>query len=555
MADYFSLEDMMNTTENMEKLIDNSAQDDNTLTFDGVDWFLFDDTIISNVYISGNSWFGLGKSQEHLLVCRRDAKMYNLYREEATLFGAYRVLKFRWEGYSLHNSTKQDVELVYEWFFIDNGDMFLNLIETPSNENYLGNSKINGSVNQDLTVRSGRPANVSFYHLDDSGRRFDIRYEVLEIHPSHERKYLLSDAEGRYYKTEYEKAFVDAIIFQDWQLIQTGIVPDPDTRVEIRFAASRFDNSTLFAAGEEFGVSLVSFSQIMVRYGANTISIDTQDYTGTDITLELSKEGLKRDGEMIASFTEASFVCEKELLIGASNTGDPNGFEGEIYSIKVWQKEEQLLDLVPCVDENLQSCFYDSLYEKGYYNQGYGFLEFMDDKGAFDAATNLVEIEGVEELTSGIFIEHGFSDLPKGEVLTRLIDPCLLYWQNSDTELPVFSVDIQSVPPPQVIYSKNNEMTDSSVTGIEKVDIEADESSLFAFSFDGGETWKAFIDNMWVDLSEETSGMNYETVNAIGTDAWTIVKETMQYMVRFVIFEGGYVKRVVVHYLNEGGMS
>ena len=44
--------------------------------------------------------------------------------------------------------------------------------------------------------------------------------------------------------------------------------------------------------------------------------------------------------------------------------------------------------------------------------------------------------------------------------------------------------------------------------------------------------------------------MNYETLTAIGTDAWAIANETMQYMVRFTIFEGGYMKKLTIHYLN-----
>lgn len=114
----------------------------------------------------------------------------------------------------------------------------------------------------------------------------------------------------------------------------------------------------------------------------------------------------------------------------------------------------------------------------------------------------------------------------------------------------MLQVDVKAVPPVQTIYSKNTEMLDSTILGIEKVEIEADDTTLFAFSFDCGITWKAFIENAWVNLSETTSGMNQETVEAIGTDAWTIANEKMQYMVRFTIIEGGYVNRVIIHYIN-----
>ena len=133
MTDYNSIEEMMNTTENMEHLVNNVSHDDDTMTFDGVDWFFFNGVRASNIYVSGNSWVGIGSNSEQLLVCRRDTKMWQFYREEATLFDTYKVLKIRWEGYAQYNSTSQDVALKYEWFFVETGDIFLNLIQPPSN--------------------------------------------------------------------------------------------------------------------------------------------------------------------------------------------------------------------------------------------------------------------------------------------------------------------------------------------------------------------------------------------------------------------------------------
>jgi len=55
---------------------------------------------------------------------------------------------------------------------------------------------------------------------------------------------------------------------------------------------------------------------------------------------------------------------------------------------------------------------------------------------------------------------------------------------------------------------------------------------------------------MWVTLSEVTSGINRETVEAIGTDAWNEACTDKQYKIRFTLLEGGYVNRIIVHYLN-----
>ena len=85
---------------------------------------------------------------------------------------------------------------------------------------------------------------------------------------------------------------------------------------------------------------------------------------------------------------------------------------------------------------------------------------------------------------------------------------------------------------------------------VESVDIDSDDNTLFAFFFDGGSTWKAYTDGRWVVLSEETSGMNRESIKAIGTDAWNDAVTDRQYKIRFALREGGYVNKITVHYLN-----
>ena len=119
MANYNSLDDMLNTTENMECLVSNTRHDDDVMQFVGVDWFKFNGSLISNIFVSGNSFIGLGTNAEHLLVCRRDAAMYSFYREEGEIYGTYKFLKLRWEGYAQYNNTSEDVRLYYEWFFFD----------------------------------------------------------------------------------------------------------------------------------------------------------------------------------------------------------------------------------------------------------------------------------------------------------------------------------------------------------------------------------------------------------------------------------------------------
>ena len=99
--DYNSVQDIISAgISNMQCIRNNTKNDDGTDTLVGVDWFTFKDTVAQNIYVSGNSWLGLGSSSEHLKVNRRDGAVYSIYREEGTLFNYYKFLKIRWSGYS-----------------------------------------------------------------------------------------------------------------------------------------------------------------------------------------------------------------------------------------------------------------------------------------------------------------------------------------------------------------------------------------------------------------------------------------------------------------------
>ena len=301
MVIYDSVRSIMNTTENMEHLIVNTRYDGTTLQYQGVDWFQFNGKVISNIYVSDNSFIGLGNRTEHLLVCRRDASLYNFYREEGSLFGTIRFLKLRWEGYAQYNNTTEDVRLVYEWFFFETGDMFLNLIKAPNAAGYLGTSRINGSMNQDFAVTVTQQQYISFFHKDSSGKKFDISYSVIDFAPPFESKYLLADKAGRFYRLMHNKAFVDSIVFKGGQCIRTGLLPGNDMRLSVSFKTSTFSNAAVFGARTDektdmFGVFLTDSKHITCVYGGLNITEEVDDYRDILITLELSKDGLKRDG-------------------------------------------------------------------------------------------------------------------------------------------------------------------------------------------------------------------------------------------------------------------
>ena len=557
MANYNSLDAMLNTTENLECLVNNSRHDDDTMQFVGVDWFKFNGSLISNIFVSGNSFIGLGANAEHLLVCRRDAAMYSFYREEGEIYGTYKFLKLRWEGYAQYNNTSEDVRLYYEWFFFDTGDMLLNIIKAPNAAGYLGTNRVNGSTNKDFTVAVTQQQYITFLHKDENGKQFEIEYKLIDLMPPFDSKYLLSDKDGKFYRLMHNKAFVDSIIFNRGQCIRTGLMPGNDMRLSISFKTSTFGNAALFGARttdktDMFGVFLSDSKHITCVYGGQSITEEVDDYNNVPINLELSAEGLKRDGIAIMTFEESIFTSACELVIGTINTAeklDSGYFRGTVYAIDLWQGEEQRLHLVPCVDENVRACFYNTISESTYLNNGYGIFSYEDESLIFDTESYLEEIP-INRLSASAFRQYGFDDFPRDVIISRLVNPTLYHWQDSDIDLPPISAKLKAIPPVQLVYSKNTEMSDSTILGIESVEIDSDDNTLFAFSFDGGSTWKAYTEGKWAVLSEETSGMNRESIKAVGTDAWNEAAADRQYKIRFALREGGYVNKIVVHYLN-----
>ena len=97
----------------MEILRNNSLQDDGTDTVKGVDWFQYKGKTASTLYVSGNSWIGFGENTEQLKIVRRDTDLMTLRRQEGTIWGTYKFLRIRWEGYSVHGNRREKCNRTY----------------------------------------------------------------------------------------------------------------------------------------------------------------------------------------------------------------------------------------------------------------------------------------------------------------------------------------------------------------------------------------------------------------------------------------------------------
>lgn len=191
---YNSIEEILSSgITNMEVLRNNSKQDDGVDTINGVEWFSFNGVIASNVYASGNSFLGFGSSTEHLKVNGIDGALYSLYREEGTLYGYYKFLKIRWDGYSYYSATTSAYSLVYDVILWDTGDISLHMVNIPTSNNG-GVYSLTASSTYTYSV-SADSKDVTFIKTDSG---FTVSNSVIDLIPPFEKRFLIRSGADYY---------------------------------------------------------------------------------------------------------------------------------------------------------------------------------------------------------------------------------------------------------------------------------------------------------------------------------------------------------------------
>ena len=192
--DYNSVQDIISAgISNMQCIRNNTKNDDGTDTLVGVDWFTFKDTVAQNIYVSGNSWLGLGSSSEHLKVNRRDGAVYSIYREEGTLFNYYKFLKIRWSGYSQYSQTTSAYAVEYDVILWDTGDISLHMVKIPTSNN-TGIYSLVESSTYTYTVSSSSP-DVTFKKTDNG---YEVVNSIISLELPHEKRYLIRQGSDLY---------------------------------------------------------------------------------------------------------------------------------------------------------------------------------------------------------------------------------------------------------------------------------------------------------------------------------------------------------------------
>lgn len=183
----YKFPELVGTAAGMHPIRDNVKNDNGVDTIDGVGWFKFNNAIADKLYVSSDSWIGFGVSTAQLNVCNRGGAVWSIYRLETALDNGTKVLKIYIEGYTQWNASgTHESQIKYELFLFSNGDMYLNMIQSPgSSSTYKGESSL--ICNNKTTTLSldgatpEKPVQVSFLHQDDSGLDWVAIYKVYNF--------------------------------------------------------------------------------------------------------------------------------------------------------------------------------------------------------------------------------------------------------------------------------------------------------------------------------------------------------------------------------------
>lgn len=155
------------------------------------------------------------------------------------------------------------------------------------------------------------------------------------------------------------------------------------------------------------------------------------------------------------------------------------------------------------------------------------------------------------EVTSATFKQYGADEITDTSLLLTIGKPVILYWQDSDTQLPEKRVDVTAIPPEQAILT-DIDLSHDSIKGISSVNIDVTGSPTFSVSFDNGDTWSIHNGSEWITLSDGEQGMDADTIKAITSEQWnTAIADISSFVLKILLSStDDAVNSVVLNFIN-----
>ncbi len=321
------------------------------------------------------------------------------------------------------------------------------------------------------------------------------------------------------------------------QYIDTGFKPNQDTRVVFHFLEtgqsaywfgawnSTYNNGAYALCNDYYNI----YSGYNGQGGGSGSPI-----TGEHI-VELNKNIVYIDGEVFRTFTETTFQVNYSLYLFQQNRKGTAGMgygastsTCKLVDCQIYDNGTLVRDFKPVQLGDGSIGLWDEVTMSFYGNSGTGVFTAGEQ---IKTVKYLVRNEGVlytmaegvlsaletTELTAQTFQTYGFENIPEWSVISGLVNPEILYWQDNTDDAPELTATMTATPNPQTLYAEPFFMTDATIFGIDSVDCTYEGNPLIALSFDGGAY--EHYNNGWI-ASADNEGMLPEVLMAITQDVW-----------------------------------
>ncbi len=218
-------------------------------------------------------------------------------------------------------------------------------------------------------------------------------------------------AESKYKQLDYIKA-------TGTQYIDTGFVPNQNTKIELDFELDEF-------AGDNYsaicGARVASNNKMYELFASKTLSNIRYDFynhvystVGKAIqTLKrykavFDKNGIYIDDVLYGNVTDTyysgeEFSCENSFYLCSINSTTTENAHMKVYGLKMYDNGVLVRDLVPCINPEGNTGLYDTVEKKFYANAGTG--EFV--QGSIIELTDLPEVpQDIKVATGSNTIHH-----------------------------------------------------------------------------------------------------------------------------------------------------
>lgn len=222
MANYKSIDEIFAGVENSTQLVNVTKYDDNSYAISSVpDFVKYKGEAVTTMYANGNSYLGFGTDAEHFKYNRRDAAMYNLWKEEGTYIDTYRFFRVRWGGMGNYNSYGGPYAQTFDIVIFDTGDVMFYAVDIPTS--YYNGTFSFADVAYNAPTTESRY--VTFYAQADGTYRTE--YAPIELSSTAMTKYLVRDGNTLYTVENGTLAVVDGELNADL-FVARGVDTIPD---------------------------------------------------------------------------------------------------------------------------------------------------------------------------------------------------------------------------------------------------------------------------------------------------------------------------------------